>query len=140
NPAFTKTLGYSTEELLSQPYEAFIHPDDIGRTREETARLNTGQNVLNFTNRYRCKDGSYRWLEWCAVRYPDEGLSYATARDITDRKRSDEALQQALVAAQQARANMDAIVKTLSSGLLVTDVQHRILLMNKAAEQLLGVK
>jgi PAS domain S-box-containing protein len=140
NPAFSKTLGYTREELLSRPYEDILHPDDIASTRAEVARLAAGQLTFSFTNRHRCKDGSYKWLEWTATPYREEGVIYAAARDSTERKRADEALRQALSDTQQARANLDGIIKALSSGLLVTDLQHRVLLMNKAAEQLIGFK
>lgn len=87
NPAFGQTLGYADEELLAKPYLEFVHPDD----REATLavmreKLGTGEEVLNFENRYRHKDGSYRWLRWTSRPVVEDGVTYATARDITEEK------------------------------------------------------
>jgi PAS domain S-box-containing protein len=63
NPAWTRTLGYQVNELLSQPYLDFIHPDDRESTIAEAERqTKAGEVVLRFENRYRHRDGSYRWL------------------------------------------------------------------------------
>jgi PAS domain S-box-containing protein len=90
NLAWERTLGYSREELVADTFLSFVHPDDVPATREAVGRLARQQEVLNFVNRYRCKDGTYRWIEWRAA--PAGPLIYAAARDITDRKRGEEAL------------------------------------------------
>jgi PAS domain S-box-containing protein len=92
NPMFERTLGYSTEELLARPFTAFIHPDDVGPTQETYSAHAAGKAVSGFENRYRCKDGSYRWLLWSATA-ADEGLIYATARDVTERKLMEDELR-----------------------------------------------
>ncbi len=93
NPAFKQVLGYSEVELLGQPFLNFVHPDDQTRTLEAVACLVGGQQVLAFENRYRCRDGSYCWLLWSSVPYPEKQLIYAVARDITQRKQVEEELQ-----------------------------------------------
>ncbi len=93
NPAFERILGYSLEELQAQPFLNFIHPDDHPATRAEMSKLNSGHDTVSFENRYRCKDGSYRWLLWTATPYLDQQLIYAAARDISDSKRSQEKLR-----------------------------------------------
>jgi PAS domain S-box-containing protein len=87
NSAWVAALGWTLEELLSLPSVTFIHVDDREATLRETAKLCQGAGTLRFENRYACKDGSYRWLEWNARSVVDRGEIYATARDITDRKR-----------------------------------------------------
>lgn len=93
NPAFTATLGFSEEELLGSPFLDFIHPDDVARTLAEIEKLKSGEHTLQFENRYRCKDGSYKWLSWRAVPNPDPGLIYAIARDVTARKSHEEEIE-----------------------------------------------
>lgn len=92
NPAFTHLLGYSREELLETSYLEFIHPDDINATLEELRNLRSGVNTLNFENRYRCKDGTWRWLSWSTPASNGDGLLYAVARDITEQKTLEEQL------------------------------------------------
>ena len=92
NPAFEKTLGFTTAELLAKPYLEFIHPDDRAATVAEDGRLQHREVTIAFENRYLGKDGSYKWLMWNAVCVPEQDLIYAIARDITERKRAEEEL------------------------------------------------
>jgi len=87
NPAFTRTLGFSAEELLSRPFTEFVHPDDRTDTVAETGKLSSGAPTLSFENRYLCKDGGYRDLRWTSFPEPATGLLYAVAHDVTDLKR-----------------------------------------------------
>lgn len=91
NPAFSRTLGFTSEEILSQPFMNFVHPDDVEPTLAAVVeQTELGQDVLNFQNRYRTKDGSYRWLEWTSHPDPDGRALIAVARDVTDRKELEE--------------------------------------------------
>jgi PAS domain S-box-containing protein len=87
NPAWERTLGYTREELMAKRFLDFVHPDDVDRTRENVSTLASQQKVFSFENRYRCKDGTYRWLEWSSA--PAGKLIYAAARDITEHKRTE---------------------------------------------------
>jgi PAS domain S-box-containing protein len=87
NPAWERILGYSREELTAKRFLDFVHPDDLLRTQEAVSVQESQQRVIAFENRYRCKDGTYRWLEWSSV--PAGNLIYAAARDITERKRAE---------------------------------------------------
>lgn len=82
NPAFEKLLGYTAEELYSNPFTQFIHPDDLESTRHEVEKLSKGESVIAFENRYIIKDGSIRWLLWRAT--PVGNTIYASARDVSD--------------------------------------------------------
>ncbi|MGH9861833.1 MAG: PAS domain S-box protein [Candidatus Acidiferrales bacterium] len=95
NPAWTKTLGYSMEELLSRPYLEFVHPDDRAGTLAEADKVAGGASVVLFENRYRAQDGTYRHLLWSGTPVPEEHLIYAAATDITEHKRLQEQFQQA---------------------------------------------
>ncbi|TAN42513.1 MAG: PAS domain-containing sensor histidine kinase [Nitrospirae bacterium] len=92
NPACTETLGYSEAELVSKPFIDFVHPDDKQATLDEMARQLRKGFTLNFENRYICKDGSLRWLSWRAAYNITEGITYATARDVTELKTMQAAL------------------------------------------------
>ncbi|MGH9336109.1 MAG: histidine kinase dimerization/phospho-acceptor domain-containing protein, partial [Vicinamibacteria bacterium] len=103
NPAFTSTLGYAAEEMLRMPYLDFVHPDDRSSTVETAASLTSGSDVLSFENRYRCKDGAYKWLSWTATASIEDKRIYAAARDITDRKLAEEALRRYARDLEQAK-------------------------------------
>ena len=108
NPAWEKTLGYTLDELRSRPYADFVHPDDRGATAAEAQSVSAGQAALRFENRYRCKDGSYRWLAWRSTPHVEQGLVYAVARDVTQDKRAALELLQARETAEAAsRAKSD---------------------------------
>ena len=85
NPAFS-ILGYSEEELLSKPFVELVHEDDRAATIAEVEKLARGEQTVQFENRFRCKDGSYRYLNWKSTPDPS-GHIYAAARDTTEAKR-----------------------------------------------------
>lgn len=91
NPAWEKTLGWTIDELTEKPFIEFVHSDDIARTREMSETLQKGIDI-SFENRYRCKDGSYRWLLWTSSADTKREIIYASAIDITERKRTEEEL------------------------------------------------
>lgn len=94
NPAWESTLGFTIEELKTQPSIKFVHPEDQEITQAEMGKLRAGIPVTSqFENRYRCQDGSYKWLSWTAVPFLEDGLIYGVARDITDKKQTEAALQ-----------------------------------------------
>jgi PAS domain S-box-containing protein len=104
NPAWKKILGYTREELMANRFLEFVHPDDLDRTREVVSTLSSQQEVISFENRYRCKDGTYRWLEWSSA--PAGDLIYAAARDITERKQMQDRIRNA---AEEWRTTFDSI-------------------------------
>jgi PAS domain S-box-containing protein len=90
NPAWRLALGWSDEELSGFAFADLLHPDDVSRSQHALAALAKNHPVLNLENRYRRKDGSYRWLSWVAV--PEGGKMYCSARDITSEKQQAEEL------------------------------------------------
>ncbi|NEO25954.1 MAG: PAS domain-containing protein, partial [Kamptonema sp. SIO4C4] len=100
NPQWEKTLGYPLSELEGARFLDYVHPDDVESTLEVLDCINTGEAHPYFLNRYRCRDGSYRWIEWRSV--PSGTLIYAAARDITERVESEETLRQAKEQAEAA--------------------------------------
>ena len=97
NPVFCEITGYTAEELCGREFTDFIHPDDHGATRDRAARQKAGVAVpLHFENRYVSRDGVVHWISWISVPSPD-GLVYGVGRDITERRRAEQALRQTLV-------------------------------------------
>ena len=113
NPAFERALGYSLAEFSGRPFIDFVHPEDVESTKDRFAKIAAGSGVVGFENRYRCKDGSYRWLLWSATGMCD-GLTYAVARDITDRKQMDEELRVSLEQAVEASRQKWAFLASMS--------------------------
>lgn len=95
SPAFTAVLGWSAEELRETPFVDFVHPEDRNSTLEAVEGLRLGQMVTDFENRYLCKSGAHRVLEWRAIAEPQTGLIYAAARDVTERRELEENLRHA---------------------------------------------
>lgn len=94
NPAWQAMLGYDERELLAMPFIELVHPDDRRATLEAQQRQGAGEAILNFVNRYRCKDGSYRWLEWRTTPALDQAVVFAVARDITERRQMEDQVRQ----------------------------------------------
>jgi PAS domain S-box-containing protein len=92
NPAVIKILGYSEEELLNKPYTFFVYPEDLEITKREVAKLQTGALMIQFKNRFVCKDGSIKWLVWSISPELSTGLLYAVARDVTAQKETEDSL------------------------------------------------
>ncbi|MEO7488184.1 MAG: PAS domain S-box protein [Ferruginibacter sp.] len=86
NAVVTKKLGYTVDELLSQPISTFIHEDDKKITSKHRAALLNGKVLHNFINRYISKKGDVIWLEWTSLFFSESELVFATAKDITERK------------------------------------------------------
>ncbi len=92
NPAFEKTLGYTQTDLLNRPFTEFIHREDMESTLAAMRELTEAYTAIQFDGRFRCADGTYKWLSWSMQPVPD-GTRYVIARDITIRKVSEDALQ-----------------------------------------------
>jgi PAS domain S-box-containing protein len=125
NPAWERTLGYCPESLVGSSSMDLVHPDDQEATLAQARRLAEGREMTSFENRHRHKDGTWRWLLWSASARPAEGVIYAVARDVTDRKRSEEENRRARDLAEEASrakgrflANMSHEIRTPMNGVV----------------------
>jgi PAS domain S-box-containing protein len=84
NPAFERALGWTSEELCSQPFVDLVHPEDKEATQLEIEKLATGVPTISFVNRFQHSDGGWVFLRWNSYPEPETGLLYAIARQIKD--------------------------------------------------------
>ena len=89
NLSWTKVTGWSEEYLKARPWHELVHPDDRSAIRDAGRRLIQGQAVTDFENRFKCRDGSWIWLNWSSYALASHGLVYSVAHDITQRKRME---------------------------------------------------
>lgn len=125
NPAWANAFGYLPEEIQGRKFTDFMHPEDIAPTLALMGRLRPGKSEKRHTNRYRYKDGSFRYIEWSAEIY--DGLVYASGRDITV------TLQQAM--ALQTNLRMQEAHLSLMNFPANTPAE----LIDKALEQILAL-
>ena len=147
NPAWQRTLGWTADELLARPYIELVHPDDRGITHGAERDLIQAREVHEFVNRYRCKDGSYRWLSWKSFPLPEEGLVFAVARDVTELRQAAETERRQLrqlaavnrIARQTAsQTDLDELLRTTVKEIHEQLGYHSvgILAVNREANQL----
>ena len=98
--AVTRLLGWRPDEIIGHSAFDFIHPEDVTSTLEAHTKATRG-DLPPFVNRFRHKDGSYRWFSWVAA--PGGGLVFATARHITLEREQAKALAEAQEALRQAQ-------------------------------------
>jgi two-component system cell cycle sensor histidine kinase/response regulator CckA len=122
NPAFVQLTGYSERELVSRPFLEFVVPEDRQRTAAEMELQVKVRPSLHFENHYSCKGGASILLEWTAFFDGRDGVTYATAQDITERERAERASRvAALYARSLIEASLDPLV-TISPDGKITDV------------------
>jgi PAS domain S-box-containing protein len=132
NPAWERTLGFTIAELLSQPFISFVHPDDRRRTMDEARQIMTGVDTVIFENRYRCKDGAYKWLQWTSTPDVSRRLMYAAARDVTAQKQAVETIH-------KSEELYRTVIATMQDGIVIVDADGGIRACNGSAERILGL-
>lgn len=132
NKNFEKTLGYSREELLSKQYIELVHPDDKDKIISAIENdLKKGNEIFDFDNRYRCKDGSYKWLRWSATPFLDLDLAYVVAFDITDRRDTE-------VEFREVEELHKTVMENIHDPVFITDDNGRFTFIGDAIQHSLG--
>lgn len=131
NPAFTATLGWSSEEMMQTPFASFIHPDDIEITAKEIAKLSTGIKTVDFENQFRTKSGAYLSISWVAN--PDEhtGEIFAIGRNVSERKNFERQLS-------SSEAKYRGFFENSQSLVCTHDLKGNILSINHASALSIG--
>jgi PAS domain S-box-containing protein len=129
NPQWERTLGFTLDELEGHRFLDLVHPDDLEATLAAISRLSAQQEVLDFTNRYRCKDGDYRWIEWRSV--PRGNQVYAAARDITEHRRAEQALR-------ESEKRFEDAFEYAPIGMALVGLDQRLVHVNRALCNILG--
>ena len=132
NPACEQILGFTSAEIMAQSFIDFLHPDDIAASTAVFEGLGAANVLVDFENRYRCKDESYRWILWNAILDPERNLIYASGRDITDRKRDEERLR-------QSEEFNRRILESNRDCIKVMDLDGRLTYMNDYGQLLMDV-
>ncbi len=114
NPAFTRVLGWSEDELKARPLMDFVHPDDVSETIELTNRLIQGERVEGFENRFRRKDDNWTWLHWTCQPDSVTGELFAVAHDITELHDIHTSLREAKEIAEHLSAAKDIFLSNVS--------------------------
>jgi PAS domain S-box-containing protein len=127
SPMFESTLGWTSEEMTSRQWTEFVHPEDITPSVAEETSVFDSNELFAFENRYRHKDGSYRWFSWNAQPDPEKQVIYAVAVDITERKASEQKIQ------EQA-----ALLNIATDAIIVRNLDSQIQFWNKGAESIYG--
>jgi PAS domain S-box-containing protein len=125
NDAWERTLGFSREALMGQPFIEFVHPADRAATVAEVEKLSAGSDTVDLENRFAREDGGWCWLSWqAAVRAGD---LYFVAHDVTAR-----------VAAEQRRHLLTNLVEGIDDAILTKTTDGVVTSWNLAAEELYG--
>ncbi len=125
NKQWEETLGFPLDEMIGQPFMQYIHPEDKSKTETAVEHLLNHGQVVNFVNRYRHREGSYRWIEWRASQIGE--ITYAAARDITDRIQNE----------QQLRLQSTAL-ESAANAIVIFDGDGRIEWVNPAFTAVTG--
>ena len=116
NPAWTRTLGWAEEELLSRPWSHWVHPDDLAATQSALGLLEPEGHAVRFENRFRCRDGSFRWFSWNVAVTPGEETLFAVVRDITQQREAEDR-------EREANSRHRALFETASDSMLILEAE-----------------
>lgn len=131
NPSWTRTLGWSLEDLQGKPWLDLVHPQDRANAIKREEQLLMGQQTTSSETRLRCRNGRYRWVSWNSSIDREREEVFAIARDITDSKMLQEALKSSV---RKYRTFFDSA----GDAVFIHDYSGRLLDVNRLACERLG--
>jgi PAS domain S-box-containing protein len=132
NPALLKNLGFMDGELLTQPFINFVHPEDCAATLAEVEKLSAGKTTVAFENRYRTKNGAYRWFLWTAKPDLKKQTIFCVVQDITEQK-------QATALLNESYKQFRLLAQKAPVGIFQTDAEGNCLYVNARWQKLTGL-
>lgn len=96
NKKFEEVLGYNTDDVFNQKHTSYVHPDDLEMTLEALARIENQLSIGSFVNRFRSKDGEYKYIEWNSIPFAGKYV-YSSARDVTEQRRMQAELRESAI-------------------------------------------
>lgn len=126
NPAFCQLLGYTEEELCEKDFNEFLHPEDLAKTMSEYVETVGGdRNARNFVNRYRTKNGAYKWISWSSSNpFGDEGFVFSYGRDVTEMRELEELLETATSLSRLGFWEIDLITNEVYFSKVVREIHE----------------
>ncbi|MEQ8757278.1 MAG: adenylate/guanylate cyclase domain-containing protein [Coleofasciculus sp. G1-WW12-02] len=141
NSVWEKTLGWTLDELRSRPWLEFVHPDDVAFTfdmENQCYTLQDNTTPIRLKHRFRCRDGSYRWLSWRLGAYQNS-VSYGIAQDVTESNwRGSQAYRKGV---QETVKLRDQAIAASSVGIVIADARlpdMPLIYVNPAFEKITG--
>lgn len=132
NASMARVLGYDAHDLIGVNLRTLVHPDDHEQMQRAGEQLVTGAELSGLETRSRCRDGSWRALEWTVRADIERGFIYSAGRDVTERRDTDEILR-------QDEARLRAILDYSPSSIFVKDLQGRYLIVNRKWSRITGI-
>jgi PAS domain S-box-containing protein len=144
SPAWTVLLGHPVTQVVGQPFQQFVHPDDLAGCMLFLQKVvETGQGQAGVEYRVRHSDGSWRWHTSYGVPARDQAgtvVDYqGIATDITERKQAESQREAALEALRESEERLTRIIDFLPDATLVIDCEGKVIAWNRALEEMTGV-
>ncbi|MFV8369376.1 PAS domain S-box protein [Flavobacterium sp. LB2R40] len=147
NSAFCTILGYTKEELLSNPVLSFIHPDDKDKTSKELELLSLSGSIINFENRFIKKNIAIATIQWTITASPSREVVYAIGRDLTEKRDIEKKVKAQEIAEtnykmkliqEESNLKFKNYIKNAPDGVFVMDQDRNYIEVNEAAIRLTG--
>jgi two-component system cell cycle sensor histidine kinase/response regulator CckA len=131
NSSFETILGYAPKDFLSQQFISFVHVQDVEKTKAALAEAINGKTNIYIENRYKCKDGSYKWIDWKVLSIKQDNKFIAVGRDITERKKTEQALL-------ESQEKYKTIIESIEDGYYEVDIAGNFTFFNESMCRILG--